>query len=189
MGEAAGRATAAGADAVDNFTEPGVRGVPPLQPASIGRRLLAAAIDSCVMLAGLLGFAAVFVLISGHAIHWPGGGSLGEKLREFAGSIAVQTGIESSVVPLAVAVAGGFLYLLYQALFFTFSEATPGMRCARIALCTFDDENPTRPAMRIRILAVLLSACPLGLGLLWATLDEDRLTWHDRMSRMYQRSY
>ena len=188
-GEAAGRATAPGEDAVDSFTGPDLRAVPPLQPASIGRRLLAAAINSCVMLAGLLGFAAVFVLISGHALHWPGGGPLGERVRQFAGSIAIQTGIGLGLVPLAAAVAGGFLYLLYQALFFTFSEATPGMRCARIALCTFDDENPTRPAMRLRILAVLLSACPLGLGLLWATLDEERLTWHDRMSRMYQRSY
>ena len=74
-------------------------------------------------------------------------------------------------------------------LFFWFSEATPGMRCARIALCTFDDENPTRRAIRRRGLAMLLSACPLGLGFLWAALDEDRLTWHDRISRMYQRSY
>jgi uncharacterized RDD family membrane protein YckC len=87
------------------------------------------------------------------------------------------------------AVAVAFLVLLYQVLFFWFSEATPGMRCARIALCTFDDENPTRRAIRRRGLAMLLSACPLGLGFLWAALDEDRLTWHDRISRMYQRSY
>jgi hypothetical protein len=40
-----------------------------------------------------------------------------------------------------------------------------------------------------RIVAVLLSACPFGLGFLWAALDEDRLAWHDRVSRMYQRSY
>jgi hypothetical protein len=63
------------------------------------------------------------------------------------------------------------------------------MRAARIALCTFADGNPARSAMRRRILAVLLSACPLGLGFLWAALDEERLTWHDRVSRMYQRSY
>jgi uncharacterized RDD family membrane protein YckC len=63
------------------------------------------------------------------------------------------------------------------------------MRCARIALCTFDDENPTRGAMRRRILAVLVSACPLGLGLLWAAFDEDRLAWHDRLTRTYQRTY
>ena len=43
--------------------------------------------------------------------------------------------------------------------------------------------------MRWRIFAVLLSICTLGLGFFWAALDEDRLTWHDLISRMYQRSY
>ena len=37
--------------------------------------------------------------------------------------------------------------------------------------------------------AILLAACPLGIGLLWAPLDDDTLGWHDRISRIYQRSY
>ena len=81
------------------------------------------------------------------------------------------------------------LTTLYQLLFFTFSNATPGMNYARIGLCTFSDENPTRAQMRRRALAFLLSAIPLGLGLLWSWIDSDRLGWHDRLSRMYQRSY
>jgi uncharacterized RDD family membrane protein YckC len=103
--------------------------------------------------------------------------------------IAAQTGLQPSLALVASALVLALLYLLYQALFFSFSDATPGMRCSRIALCTFDDENPTRRAMRRRILAVLLSVCPLGLGLLWATFDEDRLAWHDRLTRIYQRNY
>ena len=63
------------------------------------------------------------------------------------------------------------------------------MRYARIALCTLTDENPTRSAMRKRLLAMLLAAVPLGMGFAWALLDEDRMGWHDRMSRMYQRAY
>jgi hypothetical protein len=63
------------------------------------------------------------------------------------------------------------------------------MRYARIALCTFNDDNPTRAQMRRRIFAIVLAACPLGIGFLWAWLDEDGLGWHDRISRMYQRSY
>jgi uncharacterized RDD family membrane protein YckC len=81
------------------------------------------------------------------------------------------------------------LYLLYQLLFFTYADATPGMRYARIALCTFDDDNPTREAMRKRIFALVLAAAPLGLGFLYALFDENHLGWHDRMTRMYQRSY
>lgn len=163
------------------------------QVASLGRRLLAAVINGCVILAGLLAFAAAFAAATGHAAELRSGASILALLREIAGRVpgdsGVATGAQPSLLLAAAGVAGGFLYLLYQGLFFSLNGATPGMRCARIALCTFDDENPTRRAMRRRIVAVLLSACPFGLGFLWAALDEDRLTWHDRVSRMYQRSY
>ena len=39
------------------------------------------------------------------------------------------------------------------------------------------------------VLAEVLAVCPLGLGLLWVLLDDDRLGWHDRISRVYQRTY
>jgi hypothetical protein len=32
-----------------------------------------------------------------------------------------------------------------------------------------------------------LSVLPLGLGLAWSVFDEDRLTWHDRLSGTYLR--
>ena len=37
------------------------------------------------------------------------------------------------------------------------------MRYAKIALCTFEDENPTRKAMCRRVFFLLLSAAPLGI--------------------------
>jgi uncharacterized RDD family membrane protein YckC len=77
--------------------------------------------------------------------------------------------------------------MLYQALFFTLAEATPGMRYARISLCTFDDEIPSRAQLRSRLVALLLSLLPLGLGIVWAIFDEEHLSWHDRLSRTYQR--
>jgi len=80
--------------------------------------------------------------------------------------------------------------MLYQFLFLSYAEeGTPGMRYARIALCTFDDDNPTVAQMRKRIPAMLLSALPAGLGLLWAVFDGDHLGWHDRLTRTYQRKY
>jgi uncharacterized RDD family membrane protein YckC len=162
---------------------------PPPQVATIGRRVLAAAINAAIVLTGTLAFAAAFVATTRQAIPWQDFPSLGTLVLELAGRVSPPAGIQSTQLLGAFAAACGFLYLLYHALFFSFSEATPGMRCARIALCTFNDENPTRSAMRRRMLAILLSACSLGLGFLWATLDEDRLSWHDRISRMYQRSY
>lgn len=89
----------------------------------------------------------------------------------------------------AVLVTFAIATLIYQLLFFSLNEATPGMRYARIALCTFAETNPTRRAKRRRVLATVFAACPLGLGLLWAWMDDDRLGWHDRISRMYHRSY
>jgi uncharacterized RDD family membrane protein YckC len=157
--------------------------------ASIGRRMLAAAINGFIVVAALLAFATAFAAISTHSTLWQPGLPLRVMVGRIASSLAAQAGLAPNMIPAVAAGAGGFLYLLYQGLFFSFAEATPGMRIARIALCTFDDENPTRRAMRRRIVAILLSACPLGLGFLWAALDEDRLAWHDRVSRMYQRSY
>ncbi len=135
--------------------------------ASVQRRLLSALVDVLCLGAGLAGFAAVALKVAG------------QDLR-------------SESLPLLGAVAAGTLVvfaLLYQMLFFTLNEATPGMRTARIAFCTFSEKSPTRKAMRRRLLSTLLAACPLGLGLLWTALDGDRLGWHDRMSRMYPRSY
>ena len=79
--------------------------------------------------------------------------------------------------------------LIYQVLFFTFNEATPGMRVARLAFCTFQERTPSRRAMRRRLISTALAASPLGLGLVWMLLDHDSLGWHDRMSRMYPRTY
>jgi len=59
----------------------------------------------------------------------------------------------------------------------------------RLAFCTFDEQSPTRKAMRRRMFATLLAVCPLGLGIVWMILDSDRLGWHDRMSHMYLRNY
>jgi uncharacterized RDD family membrane protein YckC len=79
---------------------------------------------------------------------------------------------------------------LYQFLFLSYAEeGTPGMRYARIALCTFEDDNPTVAQMRKRIPAQLLSVLPVGLGLVWAAFDGDHLGWHDRLTRTYQRKY
>ncbi len=81
-------------------------------------------------------------------------------------------------------------WMVYQTLFLSYAEeGTPGMRYARIALCTFEDENPTPAQMRKRIPAMLVSAAPAGLGLLWGLWDKDHLGWHDRLTKTYQRKY
>jgi uncharacterized RDD family membrane protein YckC len=77
--------------------------------------------------------------------------------------------------------------VLYQAFFLLVTLATPGMMYARIALCTFDDELPTRAQLRQRLGALVVSLLPVGLGMAWSIFDEDRLSWHDRLSQTYLR--
>ena len=136
----------------------------PLQTAPLEDRFMAGIVDSALVVAGFLVFVLVFAACTAHP-------PLGKPAL-----------IGAAAVLFAFAV-------IYQLLFFCFGFDTPGMRYAKIALCTFDDENPTRQTIRRRLAAVLLSVSPLGLGILWAFFDDDRLGWHDRISRTYQRSY
>lgn len=160
---------------------------PVIQVAPLRRRLLAAATDCALALTGLAAFAAGFAAVVDRAalqqLRHP------HPLHAAAASLLAHTGLPPMQLAAVAAAAAVFLLALYHGLFFWFSVATPGMRGARIALCTFDDENPTRRAIRRRMAASLLSAGPLGLGFAWAALDDDRLTWHDRLTRMYLRAY
>jgi uncharacterized RDD family membrane protein YckC len=164
--------------------EPLFNPIPSPQAASLDLRLMAGIVDACLILASALAFAAVFAITFDYLA---GDHPAGEFTRKVAGPIAGPMPLQT--VAISAAVILGALTLLYHLLFFTLSDSTPGMRYARIGLCTFSDENPSRSAMRRRLLAMILSACPVGIGFLWACLDDDRLGWHDRISRMYQRSY
>jgi len=136
----------------------------PPQTAPLQLRVMSAMVDAILVAGGSLVFVAAYARAGGEIL----------------------LGIPSLLALLGILTV---VHVLYQLLFFTFSEETPGMRYARIGLCTFGDENPTRKDMRRRILAQFVAVCPLGIGLLWILLDDDALGWHDRISRMYQRAY
>jgi uncharacterized RDD family membrane protein YckC len=134
----------------------------PIRLAPLGRRLMALVVDASLVLAVFVFLAMQFV---SHAKQMPG-----PRVVEFCIVLAV----------LAISAA-------YQALFLTLTKATPGMRYAGIALCTFDGHSPSREHRRRRLTGLLLSVLPLGLGLVWALFDDDHLTWHDRLSKTYLR--
>jgi uncharacterized RDD family membrane protein YckC len=135
--------------------------------APISRRLMSAVVDACCVAIAMIGFWTVAAWISGPRL----------------------TAMSRPMLAVAVVLTLAIAAMIYQVLFLSLNEATPGMRYARIALCTFAEASPTRRAMRRRLLAMLMAVCPLGLGMLWAWMDDDRLAWHDRISRMYQRMY
>lgn len=91
------------------------------------------------------------------------------------------------IVEVCVVLAVLLAFAGYQSLFASLTKVTPGMWYAGIGLCTLNGYVPERPQRCARLLALLLSVLPLGLGLAWSMFDEDRLTWHDRLSGTYLR--
>jgi hypothetical protein len=59
------------------------------------------------------------------------------------------------------------------------------MRFANISLLTFDKTIPSRTQLLKRMVAMLISALTLGVGVLWAIFDEQHLCLHDRLSHTY----
>jgi uncharacterized RDD family membrane protein YckC len=137
---------------------------PVLYLAPMGYRLLAAAVDGSLIVGLVCGAVAVM-----------------------AGYIQRQPTMKAA----ELGAIGAFIVAaaLYHAMFLMFARATPGMRYARIALCTFEDQNPTPEQVKGRLVAMMLSLLPVGLGVAWSIFDEDHLSWHDRLSRTYLRKY
>lgn len=144
--------------------EPREAPAPALEMASFGRRLLAVTVDAALIAGAFLGAAmAAFT----HMAQLPA-----PKIQEL-GAIVVFV----------------LIAFLYQAFFSTLANGTPGMKYARLSLCTFTNQSPTRAQMQGRLGALLLSVLPVGLGLAWAIFDENHLCWHDRLSQTYLRKY
>jgi len=126
-------------------------------PAPLAPRFLAALIDALVLLVGGGIFALIF---------WAAGGR-----------------VDRSPVTLAVA---GFiavlLILVYFGSFTALTFSTPGLLSMGLEVRTLDGAPPTLTDAALRAFGVVVSASALMLGFIWALVDSDALTWHDRMS-------
>jgi uncharacterized RDD family membrane protein YckC len=131
----------------------------PLKVAPMGQRMLSGIADAFIVLAG----SAIFLALVFHDVPAP----------------------DSKLGYALVAVLPFLLWAIYEYLFLVHCAATPGMQMAHLALASFDAEPIGRRVRRGRALAAMLSTFPLGLGIVWALLDEDTLCWHDRISRTY----
>ena len=126
----------------------------------LARRRLAALVDALCLLFSYGGFLMLF-------------GSLGGQFS---------LGKLSAIVYAATL---ALFYIQYFALFTVLGGATPGMMFCGLQVARFDGESPTPRQLLVRSLGYVLSAGTFFLGFLWACWDEDRLTWHDRISRTY----
>ncbi len=132
--------------------------------AGPAHRLLAAAVDGSVIVIALGAFLGVFHLFGGEVL------------------------LTSRTVPLFGAIAAVFC-LLYKILWFLADGDSPGMRCARLRLINFDGRRPDREQRLYRIASACISSMAAGLGMLWALVDEESLTWHDHISKTFPTPY
>jgi uncharacterized RDD family membrane protein YckC len=75
------------------------------------------------------------------------------------------------------------LLVFYWYFYLRFLGRTAGMAWAGLRVVNIDGEDPTESQRRMRAVGTALSAAALGVGFLWALSDEQRLTWHDRISK------
>jgi uncharacterized RDD family membrane protein YckC len=74
---------------------------------------------------------------------------------------------------------------LYHALWGLAGGDTPGLRWMHLELINFDGHRASRELRLRRVAAAWVSVLAAGLGLLWALVDEENLTWHDHISKTF----
>jgi uncharacterized RDD family membrane protein YckC len=123
-------------------------------------RMIAAAFDASMVLIAVGLFLAVFFLSGGMLM-------LSKENAPFLISVAALLGI------------------FYRFLWVLGNGETPGMRFAGLRLVNFDGRSPDRDQRAFRQVSSLLSVLSAGLGLVWALVDEENLTWHDHISKTF----
>lgn len=132
--------------------------------ATIARRALAAVVDGAVVAVSLAAFGALVFRLN-----------LGMNLSHgIFPLLAGATGIVAVLV-----------WAAYKFLLVVYTGSTPGLLAARLRLERFDGAPLNCRTRRWRVLASFLSAFSAGLGYLWCVLDQDRLCWHDRITRTH----
>ncbi len=96
------------------------------------------------------------------------------------GRLPLDATIRPLLAPALCAIA--ILPILYLHLFLTYSAATPGMRAMGLRIVDFDGRAATFRQRRRRVWASMASMASICMGFLWAAVDDERLTWHDRIS-------
>ncbi len=124
------------------------------------QRLVAATVDGSLILVAVGVFLAIFFFSGGQV-------ALDRQALSF------------------VLLVSAVISMFYRALWCLANGDTPGMRFAGLRLVDFDGRRPDREQRAIRQIASLLSFVSAGLGLVWALVDEENLTWHDHISKTF----
>jgi len=137
--------------------------------AIAAHRLIAAAYDGAIILAAMTIFLGIFEV---SCSFWAGG----------------ELVLSKQSLPLFGGIAVVFA-LLYEVLWALANADTAGMQWARLRLVNFEGRAPDREQRLYRLASGCLSLMAAGLGMLWALVDEEALTWHDHMSKTFPTPY
>ncbi len=123
-------------------------------------RFFAGMLDTALLIIALGAFWGVF--------HWMGGVISAD--REGARAIGVTAFLVT-----------GFYWAFYVGYF----GETPGMTWLGLRLLSFRGRRANGRQRAARALGLLFSTTTFGMGFVWALLDDEKLTWHDRMSKTF----
>jgi len=132
----------------------------PLATASLNRRIAAGLFDATLVIAAVALFGYVFARISGAMP-----------------PVRLAAGFATCLL--------GFFWTAYQYAFLVYCGKTPGLAAMKLHLAQFSGQPAARGLRRWRVLASVLSLVSLGLGYAWCFLDEDQLSWHDRITKTH----
>ena len=135
---------------------------PVLYVAPLPQRIFAGAVDAIVVLAAAALFGTVALKIAGPAL-------LADKRTVL---------IASGVVPMV-------LWGIYNYLLLVHGGRTLGMILGKLRLVSFEHAPVGRNVRKFRVCALQLSCLALGMGLIWAFIDEEQICWHDRITHTY----
>jgi uncharacterized RDD family membrane protein YckC len=128
--------------------------------APLAIRAVAGVLDFAVIVVALGVFLAVFYLMGGVAL------TDLEGLR-------------------AISVAFLVIVCFYWIFYVGYLGGTSGMNWLGLRVLNFDGDPPSSAQRRTRAVGTILSTLSLGLGFAWSIADEEKLTWHDRMSKTF----
>lgn len=85
----------------------------------------------------------------------------------------------------AVGVTAFFVVGFYWTFHVGYFGGTPGMVWLGLRLLNFHGRRANGSQRAARALGLLFSTATFGIGFAWALLDDEKLTWHDRMSKTF----
>ncbi len=132
--------------------------------AALAHRRSAFYIDLCFLALTCAGFVGLFLFAS----------------RSAGGELTL--GKSDAIAYIAIAY---LFYAVYFSLFVILAGSTPGMQLRGLSIVRLDGSLPDTRQLLWRVFGYLLSGATLMIGFFWALWDEDRFTWHDRISQTY----